>query len=279
MAAPKVEVLDEKLLDKKDITKTIFQNYDKLGIQHVIIRGSWIYGSQDEQSDTDILVIVTEEIVPDKDIPETKEGELVNEQASTLKYEIDNLDIAIISLSNYQKNVNDHCVSAVETMFIPEEFILFGNLEKIKEDFLSKMQIPVIRKYFSKISDHAWNRGCKKLIHEKDNAKEHRIGKKSIYHSLRYFVCAIQICKYKKIIWDDDMMLNTRDFYFSIKNTPAADMISDELKTNGTKKLKAEYTNRYKDMLKLFKDSVFNEEQLSQYLKKQEKASKTKTKN
>ena len=121
--------------------------------------------------------------------------------------------------------------------------------------------------------DRAWNRGCKKLIHEKDNAHEHRVGKKSLYHSLRYFVCAIQICKYQNIIWDDEMMLTTRDFYFSIKETPAANMISDELKTNGTKKLKNVYTAKYKALLKLFKASVFNEEQLGQYLKKQEKAS------
>ena len=264
-------------LDKDAITKTIFQNYNDLKISYAAIRGSWIYGTQDELSDIDLLVIVEKEVVPE--IPEVKEGELVNEQDAGKKYEIDfsdtTLDITVISMARYRDNVEHHCVRAVEALFIPKDLILYGDLEEVKKSFLKKLYLPVLRKYFSQVSDRAWNRGCKKLIYEKDNAKEHRVGKKSLYHSLRYFVCAIQIATHREIIWDDKMMLDVKNFYLSIKDVPAADMISDEVKTNGRPKIKKVYTDRYKALLKIFKSCVFNEEQLSQFLKKQRK---TKTK-
>lgn len=248
---------EEQTFDGKSIIKTIIDKYMYLGIQVIILRGSWVYGTNDDFSDKDILVIVTEEVV--KNVEEEKDQDM-NEQDDIVKYEIGDLDIAIVSDKNYKKHLKHNCVRALEALSVPDKFVLFGNLDDYKKDLVIHM--PALRKSFGKLCDNAWNRGCKKIIFEQDSEKEQRVGKKSLYHALRYLICAIHFVKHNKILWDDAQIFMTKQFYLDIKDKSAKELIDDELNSNGKQIIKKEYAKLYKSLYKTFKNIVLNEEQL-----------------
>lgn len=100
-----------------------------------------------------------------------------------------------ISLHTYTPNtfqnlINDHKISALECLFLPEDYKIVNNL-----DFKFNLNKALLRKEISQKSNHSWVKAKKKLEIEKD----YYIGLKSLFHSFRIVDFGIQIAKDKKI--------------------------------------------------------------------------------
>lgn len=132
--------------------------------------GSIVYGTYiDGISDRDYIVIV-----PD-DYP------LENEQI-----EHKNCHYNIFHASQWQEKLNNNEVDALEVYFLPQEHIL---KETIK--FKTIIVPSKVREQFSRTASNSWVKCKKKLTVEKDYNP--RVGKKSLWHSLRIINFGIQI--------------------------------------------------------------------------------------
>lgn len=139
--------------------------------------GSFVYGTfQKEISDYDYIVII-----PDKFSDLDKE-----------QFETDDCQYSFYTQSTWQEKLNNNDVDAIETYFLPQEFII---KETVK--FQTEIKKEKIRENFSKTASNSFVKCKKKLIVEKDFAP--RVGKKSLWHSLRIIDFGIQILKYGKI--------------------------------------------------------------------------------
>ena len=139
--------------------------------------GSFVYGTfQKEISDYDYIVII-----PDKFSDLDKE-----------QFETDDCQYSFYTQSTWQEKLNNNDVDAIETYFLPQEFII---KETVK--FQTEIKKEKIRENFSKTASNSFVKCKKKLIVEKDFAP--RVGKKSLWHSLRIIDFGTQILKYGKI--------------------------------------------------------------------------------
>ena len=136
--------------------------------------GSFVYGTYQEGiSDNDFIVIVSDEFA-DFDLSQFEQG---------------NNQYSIYTKSTWQKKLDNNDVDAIETYFLPDKY-------KVKETEIFKTNInpEKIRENFSRVSSNSFVKCKKKLTVEKDYNP--RVGKKSLWHSLRIVDFGIQILKY-----------------------------------------------------------------------------------
>lgn len=143
-------------------------NDDK--ILNVYPYGSVIYGTNTELSDEDFILIY------DWDV----------EKTDSLQY--GKFNATVYNKFGFQKELNNHEISALECYFLNDEF----KYEKIKFEF--KLNLEKLRTSISEKSSNSWVKSKKKLIDGEDY-----VGKKSLFHSLRILWYGIQIAKYGKI--------------------------------------------------------------------------------
>lgn len=137
--------------------------------------GSVVYGTYIEGvSDKDMIVIV-----PDI-------YRLFDEMQFT---DADNYNYTFYSQSTWREMLQNHDVCAIESYFLPPKHIVRENMpihltiDKVK-----------LRESFSHVASNSWVKCKKKLTVAQDFAP--RIGKKSLWHSLRILSFGIQIAKY-----------------------------------------------------------------------------------
>lgn len=94
-----------------------------------------------------------------------------------------------IHLINLKKDLEWHRINNIECIFAPDWAKL---KENIKFEF--KLDISKLRHSISHTSSNSWVKSKKKILQN-----EYYIGVKSLFHSLRIPLFAIQICKYGKI--------------------------------------------------------------------------------
>lgn len=131
--------------------------------------GSYVYGSNNELSDEDFVVIL-------KEYQESKDD-----------------NIHHFSELQFQDLVNSHDVQALECIFLSANLIL---KQDCKFNFVldkAKLRISI-----STIVSNSWVKGKKKLIIIDDY--DLSLGLKSIFHSLRILDYGIQIAEHNKII-------------------------------------------------------------------------------
>jgi predicted nucleotidyltransferase len=138
--------------------------------------GSYVYGTNTEQSDKDIIVIL-EDLEKSQDI------------IQELKKEY---DVNIYSKNDFETMIKEHEISALECLFLKDNFILKYH----QWDF--NLELPKLRNSISQKSSNSWVKAKKKFIVEKDYAPY--IGQKSAWHSIRMLDFGIQIATYKNII-------------------------------------------------------------------------------
>ena len=131
--------------------------------------GSHVYGSNNDNSDKDFIVILEDFV------------------------ESSSIDIHHIPRLEFQTMINNHDIQALECYFLPKESVL-----KSTTKFRFELDKTKLRKSISTVSDGSWQKGKKKLIVSADYDKE--IALKSIFHSLRIRDIGIQIAMYGKII-------------------------------------------------------------------------------
>lgn len=107
--------------------------------------------------------------------------------------EYNNSQYTLYSKTTWQYMLDDNQVCAIETYFLPQEFIVKETVKFTTEIIREK-----IRKNFSQTASNSYVKCKKKLEVEESFAP--KIGKKSLWHSLRIIDFGIQILKHKRII-------------------------------------------------------------------------------
>ena len=138
--------------------------------------GSIVYGTYLEgTSDRDYIVIVPDDYVIDVE-----------------QIEHDNCHYNIFHATTWQEKLNNNEVDAMEIYFMPKRHV-------VKETVYFKTNIvhSKIREQFSRTASNSWVKCKKKLIVE--DSFNPRVGKKSLWHSLRIIEFGTQILLTGKI--------------------------------------------------------------------------------
>lgn len=148
--------------------------------------GSHVYGTVNDSSDKDYIVIVKEYTI-----------------GST--YKSDDIDLDIYDEITWNNMLLNNDVRAIETLYV----------EPIYNNILHNTNIEIIpsklRKSFSTVYSGAWIKGKKKLIVASDYNKKLAI--KSIFHSLRIVDFGLQIIQHNKIYDYSSMNYVLDDLY------------------------------------------------------------------
>jgi len=138
--------------------------------------GSRVYGSNDENSDSDFIMVCT--------------SEFYKEQIQGKETDI---NVHWYTVEQFQGLLNNHDIQMLECFFLPDRFIKRENVL-----FNFKLDKQKLRTSISTITSNSWVKGKKKLIVTGDY--DQRIALKSIFHSLRILDFGIQIAEYGNIV-------------------------------------------------------------------------------
>jgi predicted nucleotidyltransferase len=161
-------------MDKYKITAEDLEKRLKLKkpAQDIFCYGSWVYGTFNQNSDRDFIVI-TDEV--------------------SGQYSDNLLNVTFYTKEEFQQRIWNHEPSALETYFLPKEMIL-----KKTNNYLFLLDKSKLRIQFSSKSSNSFVKCKKKLTIEKDY--DPYVGKKSLFHSFRILMFGIQIAKFGRIV-------------------------------------------------------------------------------
>jgi hypothetical protein len=132
--------------------------------------GSVVYGTYiDGKSDKDYIVIVPDDYTINTD-----------------QVEHNNCHYNIFHAAQWQQKLNNNEVDAIEVYFLPKKHVVKETIVFTTEIVPSK-----IREQFSRTASNSWVKCKKKLIVE--DSFNPRVGKKSLWHSLRIIEFGTQI--------------------------------------------------------------------------------------
>lgn len=155
-------------------------------VSNVYLYGSRVYGTARKDSDYDFIIVVEDRL-------ENGSIQLMN----------DMVNITIYDLNMFQQLLNDHEISILECIFLPDD-------KKIeKRHFEFNLDLKKLRKSLSKKSSNSYVKAKKKMTVEKDF--DVYVAQKSLFHSFRILHFGAQLAKCGKIVnyseanwvWDD----------------------------------------------------------------------------
>lgn len=149
-------------------------NLDIDDVVSMYVYGSRIYGTNNDKSDWDILIVLNDSIIIDKNY----------NNCLTL----DNNDITLITLQEFKNDLITHSMQRLELLWIPTSFIL---IDKVTPLSLFTLDLNLLRKSVATISTKCLAYAKILWLKEHDFNKS----KKNIFHSIRYVVFGIQIMK------------------------------------------------------------------------------------
>lgn len=167
-------VLAHKILKKLNL----LQNET---ILHINYWGSIIYGTDNEKSDKDIVLIFESnkdiyDIIQTKDYP------------NLFNYELSNVDLHIISSKTFQILLNEHNIMALEVYYHTRSWL--------ENYFEFNLNLDMLRRKISAVVSNSWSKARKKLdIPEEDDY----LGLKSLFHSIRILSFGIDIASTENI--------------------------------------------------------------------------------
>jgi predicted nucleotidyltransferase len=135
--------------------------------------GSHVYGTAGKSSDEDYIVITRDQL----DITEQK---------------AEYIDVTIYSRGQFVKQIEEHEISALECLFLPEEHVIYQT-----EQFEVKIDRAKLRRSLAQKASNSFVKAKKKLTIEADYNL--RIAWKSLFHSLRIPMFGVQLAKDGKI--------------------------------------------------------------------------------
>lgn len=141
--------------------------------------GSFVYGTNDENSDRDYICVISE-------------TNIINDDEFQLKQ--DGCDYTFIKEKKFVNDIKNHDISALECIFLPSKFIDGNN------DFIFNFEYDEnkLRASISAVCSNSFVKAKKKLTVDKDF--DFRKAIKSLFHSIRIFDFGIQIANNRKII-------------------------------------------------------------------------------
>jgi predicted nucleotidyltransferase len=172
-------------------------NIHPLRIKNIYCFGSRVYGTFEDYSDWDYIVVAS-----------------TMQEHTELKPEHDLMNVHVITPDIFKKRLENHEIQPLECVFVPNEFKLLEKIDYLK-NFKFNKNIIKNRSYGESFT--AWKR-AKSRFEEGDQYR----GLKSIYHGLRILDFAIQICENNKIIdyssmnyiWDEIKDTEEDDYYY-----------------------------------------------------------------
>lgn len=136
--------------------------------------GSQVYGTTDENSDTDLIQVVDKA------------------PRSETQFHLPGIDITVWTADEFQRLLQEHDPSALECWFLPNDKVIRTD----EFEFQFDLDLGRLRRSFSAKASNSWVKAKKKMeIHGK-----FRIGIKSLFHSLRLLRFGIQIAKFGKLL-------------------------------------------------------------------------------
>jgi hypothetical protein len=142
-------------------------------ILRVFLYGSRVYGTTDKESDTDLIMVSD-----DAGQPETQ-----------MKWP--GTDVTVWSSSEYQRLLDAHDPSALECWFLPESLVAGSG-----GDFSFSLDTGMLRRSFSAKASNSWVKAKKKMEVHGDL----RLGRKSLFHSMRILGFGIQIARFGRLL-------------------------------------------------------------------------------
>lgn len=146
-------------------------------VLNIYMYGSRVYGTSTEKSDYDYIVVVDNE----------ESAKVLDGYARS-----ENEDFTIYTKEQFEEQVANHEISALECLFLPQE-----NVIKKTVNFPFVLDLEKLRPSISQKSSNSWVKAKKKFIVDKDYAPY--IGQKSAWHSLRILDFGCQLAKDGKI--------------------------------------------------------------------------------
>jgi len=141
-------------------------------IMNIYPYGSRVYGTADEKSDTDLILVADSADEPDAQIHWS------------------GVDLTIWTAAEFQWLLNEHDPAALECWFLPNDMAVRSS------EFEFKLDLSKLRRSFSAKSSNSWVKAKKKIeVHN-----EFRLGLKSLFHSLRILDFGLQIANTGKIV-------------------------------------------------------------------------------
>ncbi len=169
----KDNVLDKEYFLNRICNELGIENH-RLKLFSIYCYGSRVYGTYDEESDYD-FIIVRRQLDYKVDTVRTKDG-LIN--------------CTIYSPQGFQKAIDEHEISVLECLSLPEEMIILNN-----KQWKFDLNLNQLRSAISQKSSNSWVKAKKKLKDEDDY-----IAQKSLFHSMRMILFGKQIAEHRKII-------------------------------------------------------------------------------
>ena len=155
--------------------------------------GSRVYESISDSSDYDFIMVG-------------------NHSESKREFTNSEISCTIYNVEEFKKLIAEHEISVLECLFLSESNIL---KQKVSFDF--SLELPKLRKSIAKKASHSFVKAKKKLTIKEDYNQY--VGLKSLFHSFRIIIFAIQIAEYGKIV--DYTAAN--DYFVSIFSDPTLD--------------------------------------------------------
>lgn len=144
-------------------------------VKNVYFYGSHNYGTDNENSDMDYIIVYDQDI----DVSNTLYTKMHDHE----------LNATLISPKHFQKMIDEQRIDALECLFTIEDW----KYETINYDFV--LDLEQLRRSISAVSSNSFVK-CKKKLEQNDDY----IGKKSLFHSLRIVDFGIQIANEGKIV-------------------------------------------------------------------------------
>lgn len=165
-----------------------------LSDKHVLcayMYGSRVYGNYRKDSDYDYIVVITRDYSLDKAKPKSFDTEVGMQFSDNL------INVNLYFIDEHRQRIVDHEPSAMECLFLPDEFILKSYPIPEQDYFDDVLDLGKLRSAFSAKSSNSWVKAKKKLtVPESYNDL---VGKKSLWHSIRLIDFGTQIAMYKRI--------------------------------------------------------------------------------
>jgi predicted nucleotidyltransferase len=136
--------------------------------------GSRVYGTADEKSDTDLILVSDSASEPE------------------VQRKWPGIDVTIWTVEEFQRLLDEHDPSALECWFLPDDMAIRSR----GYEFKFKLDRGKLRRSFSAKASNSWVKAKKKMeIHG-----ELRLGMKSLFHSLRLLGFGIQIAGFGELL-------------------------------------------------------------------------------
>ena len=158
-------------------------------------RDSFVYGTANKSSDKDMVFVVPDSFSEFLDnYPNSIYEYNPPTNIQSVQYKLfARPDFQFLTESTYINLIRKFDIMAMESLFIPSEFIYFGNPDNYIQYF-NKDDKWGIRQSISATASNSWAKAHKKMTVEKD--LDIYKGKKSLFHSLRILMFGNQLCEF-----------------------------------------------------------------------------------